>query len=87
VLEDFAVSECLSPMLISEAERVEKPSVSIFLDACARGGATPAETLHVGMISESKLHAIHNAGLYALLLREGPEREGCRELLGWILGP
>jgi hypothetical protein len=28
-----------------------------------------------------------NAGLYALLLREGPEREGCRELLGWILGP
>ena len=48
VLKDLAISEYLSPILISEVERVEKPSISIFLAACARGGATPLETLHVG---------------------------------------
>jgi FMN phosphatase YigB (HAD superfamily) len=48
VLEDLGVSEYLSPVLISEVERVEKPSISIFLAACTRGGATPPETLHVG---------------------------------------
>jgi FMN phosphatase YigB (HAD superfamily) len=48
VLEDLGISEHLSPVLISEVERVEKPSISIFLAACARGSATPPETLHVG---------------------------------------
>jgi FMN phosphatase YigB (HAD superfamily) len=48
VLEDLGASKHLSPVLISEVERVEKPSMSIFLTACARGGATPPETLHVG---------------------------------------
>ena len=48
VLEDLGASKYLSPVLISEVERVEKPSMSIFLTACARGGATPPETLHVG---------------------------------------
>lgn len=47
-LKDLGISEYLSPILISEAEHVEKPSISIFLAACARGGATPIETLHVG---------------------------------------
>jgi len=48
VLKDLGISEHLSPILISEVERVEKPSISIFFAACARGGATPPETLHVG---------------------------------------
>jgi len=48
VLQDLGVSEYLSPMLISEVERLEKPSMSIFLAACARGRVTPQETLHVG---------------------------------------
>jgi FMN phosphatase YigB (HAD superfamily) len=48
VLEDLGIMEYLSPVLISEQERVEKPAVSIFLAACARGGASPPETLHVG---------------------------------------
>jgi len=48
VLQDLGVSKYLSPMVISEVERVEKPSMSIFLAACARGRATPPETLHVG---------------------------------------
>ena len=48
VLDDLGVAEFLSPVLISETERVEKPSISIFLAACARGRVTPVETLHVG---------------------------------------
>jgi FMN phosphatase YigB (HAD superfamily) len=48
VLEDLEISEYLSPVLISEVERVAKPSISIFLAACARGGANQSETLHVG---------------------------------------
>jgi len=48
VLKDLGILEYLSPMLISEVERVEKPSISIFLAACARGDTTPPETLHVG---------------------------------------
>jgi FMN phosphatase YigB (HAD superfamily) len=48
VLDDLRVSEYLSPVLISEVERLEKPSMSIFLAACVRGGTTPPETLHVG---------------------------------------
>ena len=48
VLEDLGVAEFFSPVLISETERVKKPSISIFLAACARGRATPLETLHVG---------------------------------------
>jgi hypothetical protein len=45
VLEDLGVSEYLSPMLISETERVAKPSISIFLAACARGRVSPVENL------------------------------------------
>jgi FMN phosphatase YigB (HAD superfamily) len=48
VLEDLGVTEYLSPMLVSETERVEKPSISIFLAACIRGRVTQVETLHVG---------------------------------------
>ena len=48
VLKDLGVAEYLSPMIISETERVEKPSISIFLAACARGRVSPVETLHVG---------------------------------------
>ena len=48
VLEDLGIAEYLSPVLISETERVEKPSISIFLAACARGRVTLVETLHVG---------------------------------------
>ncbi len=48
VLHELGVSEYFSPMLISEVECVEKPSISIFLAACVRGRATPQETLHVG---------------------------------------
>jgi FMN phosphatase YigB (HAD superfamily) len=48
VLKDLGISEYLSPILVSEVERVEKPSMSIFLAACARGDATPPETVHVG---------------------------------------
>ena len=48
VLKDLEIWEYLSPVLISEVEGMEKPSISIFLAACARGNAAPFGTLHVG---------------------------------------
>jgi len=69
VLKDLGILEYLSPMLISEVERVEKPSISIFLAACARGDTTPPETLHVGDDFRDDYLGADNAGLHALLLR------------------
>jgi FMN phosphatase YigB (HAD superfamily) len=48
VLLDLGILRYLYPVVISETERVEKPSMSIFLAACARAGATPSETVHIG---------------------------------------
>jgi len=69
VLLDLGISEYLSPVLISETERVEKPSISIFLAACARARATPSETVHVGDDFRDDYLGADNAGLHALLLR------------------
>ncbi|KAF8263527.1 HAD-like protein [Lactarius quietus] len=80
VLEDLGVAEYLSPVLISETERVEKPSISIFLAACARGRVTQVETLHVGDDLKSDCLGAENAGLHSLLLRRtGPEGDHERE--------
>jgi len=77
VLKDLGISEYLSPILISEVECVEKPSISIFLAACARGGATQPETLHVGDDFRDDYIGADNAGLHALLLRRtGPGEDG-----------
>jgi len=77
VLEDLGVAKYLSPMLISEVESVEKPSPSIFLAACARGGALPQETLHVGDDFRADYLGADNAGLDAILLqRGGPDGDG-----------
>ncbi|KAI9456614.1 HAD hydrolase subfamily IA REG-2-like protein [Russula earlei] len=69
VLKDLGISGYLSPILISEEERVEKPSISIFLAACVRGGANPTETLHVGDDLREDYLGADNAGFHALLLR------------------
>ncbi|KAH9054182.1 HAD-like protein [Lactarius vividus] len=79
VLEDLGVEEYLSPVLISETERVEKPSISIFLAACARARVTPVETLHVGDDLKDDYLGAENAGLHALLLRRGPDGDRERE--------
>lgn len=77
VLHDLGVSEYLSPMIISEVERVEKPARSIFLAACVRGRATQQETLHVGDDLREDYLGADNAGLNALLLqREADGEEG-----------
>jgi len=78
VLEDLGVTEYLSPVLVSETERVEKPSISIFLAACIRGRVTQVETLHVGDDLKSDYLGAENAGLHALLLRR-TGAEGDRE--------
>jgi len=78
VIEDLGISEFLSPVLISEVERIEKPSISIFLAACARARATPPETLHVGDDFREDYLGADNAGFHALLLRRtgGPDGMG-----------
>ncbi|KAI0305560.1 HAD hydrolase subfamily IA REG-2-like protein [Multifurca ochricompacta] len=85
VLEDLGIWEYLSPVLISETERVEKPSLSIFLAACARGRALPSETLHVGDDFRDDYIGADNAGLHALLLRRtgskgGGEQKGIEKM-------
>jgi FMN phosphatase YigB (HAD superfamily) len=47
-MEDLGVMEHLSPVLVSEKEGIEKPSLSIFLEACVRAKVRPHEVLHVG---------------------------------------
>ncbi|KAI9442376.1 HAD-like protein [Lactarius indigo] len=91
VLEDLGVKEYLSPVVISEIERVEKPSISIFLAACARGRVTQLETLHVGDDLKDDYLGAENAGLHALLLRrtegdEDRERENAKVDLRTIKG-
>ncbi|KAH9978802.1 HAD-like protein [Lactifluus volemus] len=75
VLLDLGILRYLSPVVISETERVEKPSMSIFLAACARAGATPSETVHIGDDFGDDYLGADNAGLHALLLRRTGEAE------------
>ena len=48
VLEDLEVLNHLDPILISEAETIEKPEKEIFIRACDRAGIQPHEAVHVG---------------------------------------
>lgn len=48
VLADLGISSYLDPVLLSEEEGVEKPSLQIFLRACQRAGIERDEVLHVG---------------------------------------
>ena len=47
-LDALKVLPLLDPVLISGQEGIEKPAAAIYLRACARAQADPAETLHVG---------------------------------------
>ena len=48
VLADLEVLPLLNPVLLSEEEGVEKPSLAIFRRACERAGVQTQEILHVG---------------------------------------
>lgn len=48
VIEDLGISSFLEPVLLSEEQGVEKPSLQIFLRACELAGVQRDEVLHVG---------------------------------------
>lgn len=47
-MNDLGVTPFLDPLLLSEAEGIEKPSSAIFLRACNSAGVSEQETVHVG---------------------------------------
>lgn len=48
VIADLGISSYLDPVLLSEEEGVEKPSLQMFLRAWERAGVSRDEVLHVG---------------------------------------
>ena len=49
MIEDLGILSYLDPVLLSEEQGVEKPSLEMFERACARaGGIEMKEVLHVG---------------------------------------
>ena len=48
VVADLGILPYLDPILLSEEEEVEKPSLQMFFRACQRVGVERNEVLHVG---------------------------------------
>jgi beta-phosphoglucomutase-like phosphatase (HAD superfamily) len=48
VIADLGIASYLDPVILSEEEGIEKPSLQIFLRACQRAGVERDEVLHVG---------------------------------------
>ena len=48
MLADLEVLPLLNPVLLSEEEGVEKPSLEMFRRACERAGVQTQEILHIG---------------------------------------
>ena len=48
VIADLGIAPHLDPVLLSEEEGVEKPSLQIFERACQRAGVERDDVLHVG---------------------------------------
>ncbi|KAF7361811.1 putative hydrolase C7D4.05 [Mycena venus] len=82
VLKDLDFPAYLNPIILSEAEGVEKPSPKIFdlvlqrVNVDRETPITPAEWVHVGDDLMCDYFGAHNAGLHALLLdRPGAENQ------------
>ncbi|KAI0344604.1 HAD hydrolase subfamily IA REG-2-like protein [Trametopsis cervina] len=69
VVSDLGISSYLDPVLLSEEQGVEKPSVEIFQRACTLGGAEIDEVVHVGDELKADYRAAKECGLSALLVR------------------
>ncbi|KAI0063559.1 HAD-like protein [Artomyces pyxidatus] len=80
-LEDLGALQYLSPIVVSETEGYEKPSMTIFLAATQRAKVTnTVRCLHVGDELVGDYEGAQNAGMHTLLLRRpGPEGEGERK--------
>lgn len=48
VVTDLGLLPYLDPLLLSEEQGVEKPSLEMFQRACRVAGVQPGEVLHVG---------------------------------------
>ena len=48
VVTDLGLLPYLNPLLLSEEQGVEKPSLEMFQRACRTAGVQPGEVLHVG---------------------------------------
>jgi len=80
IMVDLGLAKYLDPILISEQEGIEKPTLSIWEHACSRGNASPKETVHVGDEMECDYNGANRAGIHAFLLRRpGQEGEGERK--------
>ncbi|EKM54098.1 uncharacterized protein PHACADRAFT_122837 [Phanerochaete carnosa HHB-10118-sp] len=79
VIEDLGISPFLDPVLLSEEERVEKPSLQIFLRACDLAGVQRDEVLHVGDELRADYYGAKTCGLSALLIRR-PGTDGEAEM-------
>ncbi|KIP01962.1 hypothetical protein PHLGIDRAFT_96511 [Phlebiopsis gigantea 11061_1 CR5-6] len=80
VLADLDASSYLDPIVLSEEEGVEKPSLQIFLRAFQRAGMERSEVLHVGDELEADYYGARACGLSSLLVRRpGPDGEAERK--------
>lgn len=79
VLKDLELPAYVQPIVLSDEERIEKPSQEIFLRAIQRvsslinSSIQPQECLHVGDELPSDYHGAMNAGMQAVLLRRVEE--------------
>lgn len=79
VIEDLGISSFLEPVLLSEEQGVEKPSLQIFLRACELAGVQRDEVLHVGDELKADYYGAKACGLSALLVRR-PGADGEAEM-------
>lgn len=77
-LEDLSVLHMFSPIITADKECLNKPSMSIFLCACVRGGVKPQEAVHVGDDIHDDYWSSWYAGYHPLLLRR-PGADGAGE--------
>ncbi|KAI0700880.1 HAD hydrolase subfamily IA REG-2-like protein [Cytidiella melzeri] len=73
VIGDLGIASYLDPILLSEEEGVEKPSVEIFQRACDTAGVELDEVLHVGDELKADYYGAKGCGLKALLVRRHGE--------------
>lgn len=80
IMADLGLAKYLDPVIISEEEGIEKPTLSIWEHACSRGNASPQETVHVGDEMLCDYIGSQRAGIHPFLLRRpGPEGKGERK--------
>jgi FMN phosphatase YigB (HAD superfamily) len=77
ILEEHRLAPFFETIVISEEERVRKPSPKIFAAACSRLGVRPAQCLYVGDTLLEDIQGATGAGLEAIwICRDDRRHEG-----------